>query len=230
MFYYPQASVSHTPTSYRTSENYNNAFQASPQCITYTPNMCSSPYLGKHFTNYNDSGYSSANASMYNQFYNQTSSPSFPVLNQNFNFLNKPVSAFSDFFFTEKYNSKSFPKDVSPFQKATKYSLDEILQTQSDQEMSDEEYDENEQTQTKKKRVLSSNQRTAANIRERKRMSIMNDAFVDLRHKLPISTGRKRRKMSRLDIVIGAMEYISYLDSLLSSPSNEYLNNSYQFC
>jgi hypothetical protein len=81
---------------------------------------------------------------------------------------------------------------------------------------------------SKKKRVLSTNQRVAANVRERKRMSIMNDSFVDLRHKLPISTGRKRRKMSRLDIVIGAMEYISYLDSLLNNtePNSDFLNNS----
>ncbi len=60
-------------------------------------------------------------------------------------------------------------------------------------------------------------QRVAANQRERKRMNIMNEAFNDLRQALPISTGRKRRKMSRLDIAIGAMEYISYLDSLLKS-------------
>jgi hypothetical protein len=92
-----------------------------------------------------------------------------------------------------------------------------------------EDFDD-EQQSNKKKRILTSNQRTAANIRERKRMTIMNDAFVDLRHKLPISTGRKRRKMSRLDIVIGAMEYISYLDSLLKNQSNsEYLNNTYQY-
>lgn len=69
----------------------------------------------------------------------------------------------------------------------------------------------------KKKRVLTRGQRVAANQRERKRMNIMNEAFNDLRQALPISTGRKRRKMSRLDIAIGAMEYISYLDSLLKS-------------
>ncbi len=92
-----------------------------------------------------------------------------------------------------------------------------------------EDFDD-EQQSNKKKRILTTNQRTAANIRERKRMTIMNDAFVDLRHKLPISTGRKRRKMSRLDIVIGAMEYISYLDTLLKNQSNsEYLNNTYQY-
>ena len=69
----------------------------------------------------------------------------------------------------------------------------------------------------KKKRVLTKNQRVAANQRERKRMNIMNESFLALRQALPISTGRKRRKMSRLDIVIGAMEYITYLDELLKS-------------
>ena len=72
---------------------------------------------------------------------------------------------------------------------------------------------------SKRKRVLNRHQRVAANQRERKRMNIMNESFVQLRQALPISTGRKRRKMSRLDIVIGAMDYIAYLDSLLNSDS-----------
>jgi len=71
--------------------------------------------------------------------------------------------------------------------------------------------------ENKKKRVLTRHQRIAANQRERKRMNIMNESFVKLREALPINTGRKRRKMSRLDIVIGAIEYIAYLDSLLQS-------------
>ena len=81
----------------------------------------------------------------------------------------------------------------------------------------------------KKKRVLTRGQRVAANQRERKRMNIMNEAFNDLRQALPISTGRKRRKMSRLDIAIGAMEYISYLDSLLKSKGPYTINfDAYQ--
>jgi hypothetical protein len=47
----------------------------------------------------------------------------------------------------------------------------------------------------------------------------MNGAFVDLRQVLPIGSGRKRRKMSRQDIVEGAIEYIKYLDELLNSPN-----------
>ncbi|RNA32028.1 Helix-loop-helix DNA-binding domain [Brachionus plicatilis] len=67
----------------------------------------------------------------------------------------------------------------------------------------------------RKKRILTRSQRIAANMRERKRMCIMNDCYVNLREALPITTGRKRRKMSRLDIVVGAMEYIAYLEQLL---------------
>ncbi len=86
-----------------------------------------------------------------------------------------------------------------------------------------DENDENDEsvcTVDGKKRILTRDQRTAANQRERKRMNIMNGAFNDLRASLPISTGRKRRKMSRLDIVIGAMEYIDYLNALLETPGN----------
>jgi hypothetical protein len=75
-------------------------------------------------------------------------------------------------------------------------------------------YDE-DQSKSKKKRVLSRSQRLAANQRERKRMNIMNESFLKLKQKLPFTTGRKRRKMSRLDIVVGALEYIYYLDQLL---------------
>ncbi len=68
-----------------------------------------------------------------------------------------------------------------------------------------------------KRRVLTREQRLAANVRERKRVNIMNGAFANLRQALPIATGRKRRKMSRLDIVEGAIEYIQYLDELLAN-------------
>lgn len=71
----------------------------------------------------------------------------------------------------------------------------------------------------KKKRVLNKAQRMAANVRERRRMNVMNESFLALRQALPIATGRKRRKMSRLDVVMGALEYIGYLDRLLKSDS-----------
>ncbi len=78
-----------------------------------------------------------------------------------------------------------------------------------------EELSENEDDNPKKKRFLNSSQRVAANLREKNRMSKINEAIVDLKHKLPITVGRKRRKLSRLDTVNAAIEYISYLDSLL---------------
>ncbi len=98
-------------------------------------------------------------------------------------------------------------------------SYQEIQQMIDDDDFSDYEDYEDQLTENapKKKRVLNQDQRVAANIRERKRMNIMNEAFVNLRAILPIRTGRKRRKMSRLDIVIGAMEYIDYLDSILET-------------
>ena len=97
----------------------------------------------------------------------------------------------------------------------------------------DDDEDQNDMTTTstgeKKKRVLTRTQRVAANQRERKRMNIMNESFVDLRQALPISTGRKRRKMSRLDIVVGAMEYIAYLDELLKSTDGPVENNFQEY-
>jgi hypothetical protein len=107
---------------------------------------------------------------------------------------------------------------------ANDFSLDDILNSikRPDEYSDSENYefdssDVSEMNGNKKKRILNQSQRVAANIRERKRMTIMNDAFVDLRQVLPIKTGKKRRKMSRLDIVIGAMEYIEYLDSILEN-------------
>ena len=85
-------------------------------------------------------------------------------------------------------------------------------------EYDDDEDEENYSVNSfgeRKKRVLTRSQRIAANQRERKRMNIMNQSYMKLRQVLPISTGRKRRKMSRLDIVVGAMEYISYLAELV---------------
>jgi hypothetical protein len=76
----------------------------------------------------------------------------------------------------------------------------------------------------KKKRVLTREQRLKANVRERNRMHIMNDSFVQLRQVLPQTTGRKRRKMSRLDIVMSACEYIVYLDLLLQSDQPQEIN------
>jgi len=99
---------------------------------------------------------------------------------------------------------------------------DNIAQQNDENDAYDEDdFDENEENYSidsfgeRKKRVLTRVQRIAANQRERKRMNIMNMSYMKLRQVLPITTGRKRRKMSRLDIVVGAMEYISYLAELV---------------
>lgn len=86
------------------------------------------------------------------------------------------------------------------------------------EESEDDEYDQNSVQQSdefNKKRVLTRRQRVEANQRERKRMKILNEAIDELRAVLPISSGRKRKKMSRQDVVVGAIEYIQYLDLLL---------------
>ena len=97
------------------------------------------------------------------------------------------------------------------------------VQLQQNVDIDENDYDDDEDEENysvnsfgeRKKRVLTRTQRIAANQRERKRMNIMNQSYMKLRQVLPISTGRKRRKMSRLDIVVGAMEYISYLAELV---------------
>ncbi len=107
-------------------------------------------------------------------------------------------------------------KDVS--HESTQDIIRSFEQLSDFEEESNEDFDQSlSSTSDKKKRVLTKNQRVAANQRERKRMNIMNESFANLRQALPISTGRKRRKMSRLVIVIGAMEYITYLDDLLKT-------------
>lgn len=86
-----------------------------------------------------------------------------------------------------------------------------------DGEYDDDDTNDSLQQAGKKRRVLTKTQRVAANQRERKRMGIMNEAFENLKQALPHKTGRKRRKMSRLDIVCGALEYIGYLSDMLDS-------------
>lgn len=67
----------------------------------------------------------------------------------------------------------------------------------------------------KKRRVLSCTQREEANRRERERMEIMNEAYECLRNILPFKNGRKRKKMSRMDTVDGAIQYIQSLLEIL---------------
>ncbi|CAF3020053.1 unnamed protein product [Rotaria sp. Silwood2] len=75
------------------------------------------------------------------------------------------------------------------------------------------DYDKN--YHRKKRRVLSRLQREEANQRERHRMDIINQAYEDLRNTLPFKKGRKRQKMSRMDTVDGAIQYIQSLLEIL---------------
>ncbi|CAF4510486.1 unnamed protein product, partial [Didymodactylos carnosus] len=62
---------------------------------------------------------------------------------------------------------------------------------------------------------LTLDQRHTANKRERKRMETLNEAFDHLKDLLPIQVGKKRRRMSRMDIVSGAIAYIQQLQKLV---------------
>ncbi|KAK6491381.1 fer3-like protein [Huso huso] len=66
---------------------------------------------------------------------------------------------------------------------------------------------------SKRKRVITSNQRHAANIRERKRMFSLNEAFDDLRKKVPTFAYEKR--LSRIETLRLAIVYISFMSELL---------------
>ncbi|XP_020855637.1 fer3-like protein [Phascolarctos cinereus] len=67
----------------------------------------------------------------------------------------------------------------------------------------------------KRKRVITSAQRQAANIRERKRMLNLNEAFDQLRKKVPTFAYEKR--LSRIETLRLAIVYISFMTELLAS-------------
>ncbi|CAF2625404.1 unnamed protein product [Rotaria sp. Silwood2] len=62
-----------------------------------------------------------------------------------------------------------------------------------------------------------SGQRHAANLRERKRMQSINDAFEGLRTHIPVHPYEKR--LSKVDTLRLAIDYIAFLNRLLSSTS-----------
>ena len=61
----------------------------------------------------------------------------------------------------------------------------------------------------KRKRVQSHSQRKAANVRERRRMFHLNEAFDELRKRLPAFNYEKR--LSRIETLRLAMTYISFM-------------------
>ncbi|XP_041102703.1 pancreas transcription factor 1 subunit alpha [Polyodon spathula] len=72
---------------------------------------------------------------------------------------------------------------------------------------------------SKRKRVITSNQRRAANIRERKRMFSLNEAFDDLRKKVPTFAYEKR--LSRIETLRLAILYISFMSELLNKSEKQ---------
>ncbi|XP_014307982.1 fer3-like protein [Myotis lucifugus] len=71
----------------------------------------------------------------------------------------------------------------------------------------------------KRKRVITYAQRQAANIRERKRMFNLNEAFDRLRRKVPTFAYEKR--LSRIETLRLAIVYISFMTELLESCKEE---------
>ena len=73
--------------------------------------------------------------------------------------------------------------------------------------------DMSESGKRKRRRVISYEQRKAANVRERKRMCHLNDAFDVLRKRVP--TFAYEKKLSRIETLKLAVTYIQYMAELL---------------
>ncbi|NXU16479.1 FER3L protein, partial [Pardalotus punctatus] len=71
----------------------------------------------------------------------------------------------------------------------------------------------------RRKRVITYAQRQAANIRERKRMFNLNEAFDQLRKKVPTFAYEKR--LSRIETLRLAIVYISFMTELLDGCSRQ---------
>ncbi|NXU03990.1 FER3L protein, partial [Buphagus erythrorhynchus] len=71
----------------------------------------------------------------------------------------------------------------------------------------------------RRKRVITYAQRQAANIRERKRMFNLNEAFDQLRKKVPTFAYEKR--LSRIETLRLAIVYISFMTELLEGCSRQ---------
>ncbi|XP_061839464.1 fer3-like protein [Nerophis lumbriciformis] len=70
---------------------------------------------------------------------------------------------------------------------------------------------------SKRRRTVTVVQRQAANVRERKRMFSLNEAFDALRKKVPTFAYEKR--LSRIETLKLAMVYIAFMEDLLEDGS-----------
>lgn len=68
-------------------------------------------------------------------------------------------------------------------------------------------------SKSRRRRIITVVQRQAANVRERKRMFSLNEAFDELRRKVPTFAYEKR--LSRIDTLRLAIVYISFMTDLL---------------
>ncbi|XP_017278226.3 protein Fer3 [Kryptolebias marmoratus] len=68
---------------------------------------------------------------------------------------------------------------------------------------------------SKRRRIITGVQRQAANVRERKRMFSLNEAFDELRRKVPTFAYEKR--LSRIETLRLAIVYISFMTDLLEN-------------
>ncbi|XP_010013777.1 PREDICTED: fer3-like protein, partial [Nestor notabilis] len=101
------------------------------------------------------------------------------------------------------------------------------LATFGDGDPEDEEEEEEEEKMNstslldrpRRKRVITYAQRQAANIRERKRMFNLNEAFDQLRKKVPTFAYEKR--LSRIETLRLAIVYISFMTELLDGCSRQ---------
>ncbi|XP_048514664.1 protein Fer3 [Athalia rosae] len=84
-------------------------------------------------------------------------------------------------------------------------------------------------TKKPRRRVATVSQRRAANIRERRRMFNLNEAFDKLRRKVPTFAYEKR--LSRIETLRLAITYIAFMGELLgldaNSPKQDYIPREY---
>lgn len=71
----------------------------------------------------------------------------------------------------------------------------------------------------RRRRVITVVQRQAANVRERRRMFSLNEAFDELRRKVPTFAYEKR--LSRIDTLRLAIVYISFMTDLLQRSATQ---------
>ena len=79
-----------------------------------------------------------------------------------------------------------------------------------------------EKIKPKRKRVISSEQRKAANIRERRRMTSLNDAFDILRKTVP--TFHYEKKLSRIETLKLAIQYIYFMTEVLNGKDPKHVS------